>query len=204
VDRLRGLLENLLTTSKLEPINQKLELQYVDFKNLLRNTVNSYLQEAEKKSIDLSYQLNKKEKVMIEIDAAKLTWAVSNLLTNALSQTPKNGKVTVKVESKQEFILVQICDTGPGIESFRQKSIFEKFSSYYDLRVARSGGAGLGLAIAKEIVIAHGGRIWVCSRPGFGSEFSFTIPFKNTKSVSVGTSTKQVINENGNLKLQKG
>lgn len=202
VDRLRSLLDDLLTTSRLETIAHKLEIQTVDFRKLVRHSIESFTAEAKKKNIDLSSSLGKGERINIGIDAAKLTWAMSNLITNAIRHTPKGGKVVVELDIKEEFVLVKIRDTGPGIERCRQDTIFEKFSPYYDLRVARSGIAGAGLAIAKEIVIAHGGKIWVSSQPGLGSEFNFTLPHKNLKSVIVGTSTKQVINENRNLKLE--
>ena len=176
---MRSLLDNLLTVSQMETVAQKLEIQVIDFRKLIRHSVESFMAEAKSKGVELSFQFIRGEALQLQIDAAKFNWAISNLITNALRHTPRGGSVTVEVRSKQEFVLVQVRDTGPGIERSRHDSIFEKFSPYYDLRVARSGGAGAGLAIAKEIVSAHGGRIWVTSSPGSGSEFSFTIPFNN-------------------------
>ncbi|MEO5969637.1 MAG: histidine kinase dimerization/phospho-acceptor domain-containing protein, partial [Bdellovibrionia bacterium] len=108
VDRLRSLLDNLLTISRLETIAQKLEIQTIDFRKLVRHSVDSFAGEAKKKGIELSYEIRQKEKINIDIDASKLTWALSNLITNAFRHTPKGGKVTVEVETKQEFVLVRI------------------------------------------------------------------------------------------------
>jgi signal transduction histidine kinase len=73
-------------------------------------------------------------------------------------------------------VKVLVRDTGPGIERKRLDRIFDKFNPFYDLRIARSGSVGAGLAIAREIVTAHGGRIWATSEPGQGAEFCFTLP----------------------------
>jgi two-component system sensor histidine kinase VicK len=135
----------------------------------------------------------------VAMDATKVAWALSNLLTNALRHTPRGGKVDVFLEAFDDRTMVRVKDTGPGIERSRQEKIFEKFNPYYDLRVARSGTVGAGLAIAKEIVVAHGGRIWVDSESGQGAEFCFVLPEKRLNQGL--TKVTEQINEKNKFSL---
>jgi signal transduction histidine kinase len=99
--------------------------------------------------------------------------------------------VKVEVALLEDSISVRICDTGPGIDAKRRGRIFEKFSSNYDIRIARSGGAGVGLSIARDIINAHGGRIWVESEVGSGAEFGFTLPLQLKKSSELDLHRKE-------------
>jgi len=183
VDRLRRLLDDLMTISRFDTLTQRLEIQKIDFGKLLTHSVQSFQIQANEREVELTYKIqNHGKPLIIEMDAAKITWAISNLITNAIRHTPKGGKVEVLVVSNLERAEIKIRDSGPGIDRQRQERIFDKFNSYYDLRVARSGSVGAGLAIAKEIVVAHGGRIWVSSDPGHGAEFCFALPLKCLKA----------------------
>jgi len=105
-------------------------------------------------------------------DPTKITWAVSNLIANALRYTPHGGRVRVEVESDDGAVRVAVSDTGPGIAADRQERIFERF-----VQDGPDGGAaGLGLAIVRDIVQAHGGRILLESTVGRGSRFTLELP----------------------------
>ncbi len=183
VDRLRGLLDDLMTVSRFDILAQRLELQKIDLGKLLSHAVQSFRMQAEEKEIQLTQSIalptdsvGTRKNLMITIDATKIAWALSNLLTNALRHTPRGGRVGVYLDTANDWAQIRVKDTGPGIELHRQERVFEKFNPYYDLRVARSGVVGAGLAIAKEIVTSHGGEIWVSSQPGSGAEFGFRLP----------------------------
>jgi signal transduction histidine kinase len=190
VDRLRRLLDDLLTISRFDLMIQKLEFQNIDLVKLLKNSVQSFQVQARQRDIALTFAAQGKDEnerfvknLMIPMDPSKIAWAISNLLTNALRHTPRGGAVEARlIHSSDDWVEIRVKDSGPGIELKRQSRIFDKFSSFYDIRVARSGSTGAGLSIAREIVTAHGGRIWVSSEPGQGAEFGFTLPIKRKMS----------------------
>ncbi len=109
-------------------------------------------------------------------DPARLRQVVRNLAENALNHTPAGGTVRVSAEGAGEAIRVSVADTGPGISAGDLPHIFERFYRVDRSRSRDSGGTGLGLTIVKQLVQAHGGRVWAESEPGRGSVFSFTIP----------------------------
>lgn len=188
VDRLRGLLDDLLTVSRFDSLTQKIEFQHTDFTKLLKHAVQSFSVQAKEKDIQLTTEMVNPERrpLTIPMDPTKITWAVSNLLTNALRHSPRHSEVQVRLEVKPEWIEVRVRDSGPGIDKRRLERIFDKFSSFYDIRVARSGSVGLGLSIAREIIQAHGGRIWATSEMGDGAEFGFVLPMKQSFSAQSG------------------
>jgi two-component system sensor histidine kinase VicK len=172
----------------------------------LKHAVQSFQRQAREKDIGLSIEIINVDRrpLTISMDPTKIAWAVSNLLTNALRHSPRGSKVLVRLEAKPDVIEVRVRDSGPGIDKRRLERIFDKFTSFYDIRVARSGSAGLGLSIAREIIQAHGGGIWATSEIGEGAEFGFALPFKqhfsalngenvnvlSTKGASSGTSAR--------------
>jgi signal transduction histidine kinase len=109
-------------------------------------------------------------------DAAALRRALLNLVENAIKYTPSGGKVEIGLGRGDGVAEVAIADSGIGIEADDLERIFEPFLRLDAARARDTGGAGLGLAIARSIVIAHGGAITVESRPGSGSRFTVRLP----------------------------
>ena len=96
-----------------------------------------------------------------------------NLVDNALKFVPKHGLIQIRARAEGGDVCFAVADDGPGIAEPQQEHLFER---YWKGKTEDRRGVGLGLYIAKGIVDAHGGRIWVESRPGAGSTFCFTIP----------------------------
>jgi signal transduction histidine kinase len=106
-------------------------------------------------------------------DASRVHLVLDNLLSNALKYTPAGGNVSVTAERQGGHVRFDVADTGPGIPPGDLPRVFERF--YRGSREGEPGGAGLGLAIAKAVVEAHGGGISVKSQEGLGSTFSFIL-----------------------------
>ena len=117
-------------------------------------------------------------------DAPRVEQVLSNLLSNAVKFTRKGGKIVVSAREQDNSIVVCVSDDGPGIPRENLSKVFDR---YWQSEETRLAGVGLGLAIAKGIVEAHGGKIWVDSELGKGSSFFFTLPLatRDTKRSKV-------------------
>jgi signal transduction histidine kinase len=111
----------------------------------------------------------------IRADPLKLSWVVSNLIANALRYTPSGGAISVSLSQTPLGVSLRVSDTGPGIPPQVREHLFERFAQW-NVNGSEPGSAGLGLAIAKEIVTAHGGRIFVDSELGQGTRFTVELP----------------------------
>ena len=109
----------------------------------------------------------------VAIDARRIGQVVSNLISNAIKFTPKEGTIRVSARQRDHQIVVSVADTGPGIPQEHLVKIFDRF---WQTPGTKQKGSGLGLSIAKGIVEAHGGTIWAESQMGKGSSFFFTVP----------------------------
>jgi signal transduction histidine kinase len=107
-------------------------------------------------------------------DETKLSWALSNLTANALRYTPRGGKVSLRAAPSDGCILLSVGDTGPRIPPDQQERVFERYAR--SAQAGDAGGGGLGLAIVRDIVQAHGGRIRLESAPGQGTLFTLELP----------------------------
>jgi two-component system phosphate regulon sensor histidine kinase PhoR len=114
----------------------------------------------------------------VSADAQRLHQVLINLLDNAIKYTPAGGLITIRARQIENDIEICVADSGPGISAEHLPRLFERFYRVDKARSRELGGTGLGLSIVKHIVQAHGGRVWVESTPGHGSQFYFTIPVR--------------------------
>jgi len=115
----------------------------------------------------------------VRMDPYRIGQVLNNLLENALRHTPEGGRVVVSARQEDSTLRVAVEDTGPGIPPEHLPHIFERFYRVDPSRSRETGGAGLGLAIARTLVGAHGGRIWAENRPEGGARFVFTLPLED-------------------------
>ncbi|OGN98938.1 MAG: hypothetical protein A2Y89_05430 [Chloroflexi bacterium RBG_13_51_18] len=152
----------------------QLQLEPVDMKSLILGTcmqISPLLHNKEQQlTTDLADSLP-----IIRGDGQRLEQVLLNLMNNAVKFTPEGGKITVRMRQQEEGILVQIQDDGIGIAKDQQNMLFKPYSRLNADR-QRHPGLGLGLALSKQVVELHGGKIWVESEHGKGSTFSFYLP----------------------------
>jgi signal transduction histidine kinase len=110
-------------------------------------------------------------------DARRIVQILRNLLGNALTHTPAGGRVVARARPAPGEVVVEIEDSGAGIAAEHLPHLFDRFYRADPSRTRATGGAGLGLAIVQQLVVAHGGRVWVASAVGEGAVFGFSLPF---------------------------
>jgi signal transduction histidine kinase len=121
---------------------------------------------------------------IIEADKQKFKQILFNLLSNAVKfNKPNTGKVFVSVKKEGDMVEISVSDTGIGIKGDELGKLFNKFQQIESGTSRKFGGTGLGLAISKQLVELQGGRIWVYSKYGEGSTFTFQIPINTNKGV---------------------
>jgi signal transduction histidine kinase len=153
----------------------RLEKQTEDVSALLDQAAAAARPAALAKGIDIITRIDT-DLPPCQIDRQRIRQVLHNLLSNATTHTPSGGKVGIEAIMADGSIEISVSDTGEGIPAQDLSNIFERFYRVDKSRTRATGGSGLGLTIAKRIVEAHGGRIWVTSEVGVGSRFSFTIP----------------------------
>ena len=174
--RMRNLTRDLLDLARGEGGAITLHPALIDLEELLEAVTKTFALQAEQKHITLRSSFAK-ALPGFRGDPVKLSWVLSNLIANALRYTPADGTVGVSSESEGGVVKFKVSDTGPGIPPEVRDHLFERFVQW-SVNGAKPGTAGLGLAIAKEIVEAHRGRIFVDSTVGQGTCFTVELPVK--------------------------
>ncbi|MGD1993360.1 MAG: ATP-binding protein [Anaerolineae bacterium] len=178
-DRLEHLISNLLTLSRVEQQRLLLDRRPTDLARLIRQTVGA---QRTFRSTSPTAPVHRfvcdlpPDELMVSVDARRVEQVMRNLLTNAVKYSPAGSAVRIRARQAADHVLVQVRDEGIGIAPEDQEHLFERFYRVESAAIEAVTGVGLGLAISREIVEAHGGRIWVESDAGSGSVFSFTIP----------------------------
>lgn len=172
--RMLGMLNDLLDGYKYEAVQLKLEKSPFDITQVIATLVAEFSSLAREREIELLQDTP--IGLTVTADEGKINRVVSNLLSNALKFTPRGGRIVVMAAEKPKLIEVSVTDNGEGIPPEDQEKVFEKFYQVKKRKLGRKTGTGLGLPLCRQLVEAHGGKIWAESQYGKGSKFIFTLP----------------------------
>jgi signal transduction histidine kinase len=172
---LNNLIDDLLELAQLDAGGMHLEMTLLSLRDLLSDSQDRFRLLAAKRNITMSTEVGK-EVDPVRINATKVGRVIDNLLSNALRHTPEGGQILTTVERRGEEVQLVVEDNGPGFDMGDLPRLFEQFYRGEQARSRATGGAGLGLAIAKGIIEAHNGRIWAENRPDGGARVGFIIP----------------------------
>ena len=175
VDHLGILVEDLVTISRIEAGEIKLELDDFNIKELIHEVIELLDLSAKQKSIVLCAKYSDDKELMVYADLQKIRQVLINLLNNSIKYGREGGLSTINLLETQNEVTIEIADNGEGIAEKHLPRIFERFYRVDKARVRTEPSTGLGLAIVKHFVEAHKQKIWVTSREGIGSIFSFTL-----------------------------
>jgi PAS domain S-box-containing protein len=182
--QLTGLMENLLSVTKIEKGTYQLNVERVNWVKLVQHQVEDFKFQAEDRKLDMQFVCEDETIPLVLVDPLRIVEVLNNLMSNAIRYTPQ-GSITVKVsyDDNKKLVVTTVNDTGQGIPKEAVEHMFQKFFRVSGVLEQGSKGTGLGLYIARAIVELHGGEIWVESDGmGKGSTFGFTIPIADNSN----------------------
>ena len=177
-DRLDHLIQDILDISRLESGTMKFIPEKTDIKRMVEETVETMQSSADLKHITINAEV---EDMMPEltIDQERVKQVIINITSNAIKFSPDGSIINIRAKKDKNNILFEVQDFGRGIPENKQKKIFETFYQVDSGMDRKFGGAGLGLAISRGIILTHGGQIWTDSIVEKGSTFYFTLPIRS-------------------------
>jgi heavy metal sensor kinase len=176
-DRIARLVEGLLLLSRSDTGVLRMDRRSVNLKNLIEEVIQEVRSLAELHSVEL--RIGPTELAQVQGDPDHLRRLLRNLVDNGIKYTPSGGSVEISLRRDEEFAILRVSDTGMGIAKEDQEKVFRRFYRTAAARAQSESGAGLGLAISRSIVEAHGGRIEVQSAVGKGSLFTVSLPLSS-------------------------
>jgi signal transduction histidine kinase len=167
---LSRLVDDLRTLAHAESGTLALDKEPTDLGVLAHDVIDTFSAEAAAGGVSLQLEATA-EPPLVLVDPLRIREVLINLMSNALRHTPAGGSVTIAIRAESNRVVVQVADTGKGMTPEETSKVFERF-----YKGPQSRGSGLGLTIARNLVIAHHGEIRCDSRPGTGTTFTFTLP----------------------------
>jgi signal transduction histidine kinase len=179
--RMVYLISDLLNVSRLQTGKFVIENSPTDLAKVVDGEVTQLGEQAATRKIMLAYD-KPKEFPILNMDETKIRQVIMNFLDNALYYTPPGGKVTAKLEATPDSVIYTVADTGVGVPASLQHHLFTKFYRADNARRMRPDGTGLGLYMAKKVIVAQGGAVIFKSTEGKGSTFGFSFPRKGMEA----------------------
>ena len=175
-ERMIRLVNDLLQLSKMDSQEYELKREFVEFNKFFERIIDRF--EMSKSQHVEFVRLLPETSYFVDIDTDKLTQVIDNIISNALKYSPDGGNIRFGFTVHDNMIKVMISDDGMGIPKENVGRIFDRFYRVDRARARSMGGTGLGLAIAREMIEAHGGKIWAESEEGVGTTIFFTLPYE--------------------------
>ncbi len=187
---LRRLVDDLQELALAEAGQLRLQRQTIAVAALIEQAVETLRPQTDAKELAVKVELAT-NLPPVDADPGRIGQVLRNLLNNAVTHTPPGGEITLSARPNAGFVAISVRDTGAGIPPEHLPNVFERFYRADRSRARAPGGVGLGLAIAKQLVTAHGGTVSVESVVGQGSAFTFTLPVASTGPIvsTLGAST---------------
>ena len=176
IDRLTGIITDLLSLTQMDSHDAALKLEEVDLSALTEETLHTLRPAADKAGQTLTAQIA--PQLFLTADRARLTQIIYNLTDNAIKYTPEGGEIRVTLAARGREAMLTVSDNGIGIPQNDQAHIFDRFYRVDKARSRATGGTGLGLSIVRQLVQLHGGEIALTSEPDKGSTFTVTLPMR--------------------------
>jgi two-component system sensor histidine kinase KdpD len=169
-DHLNQIIQNVLDMTRLESKGITVKKEWQSVEEIVGVALNRLSGRLKGRELTVHIQ---EELPLVAFDSLLMGQVLMNLLDNAIKHTPEGTPIGLTAEIRTDAVMIEVADWGPGVPSGDEELIFEKF-----VRGGPAGGIGLGLAICRAIINAHGGRIWAENRPGGGAVFRFTLPIE--------------------------
>ncbi|MEG0471225.1 MAG: cell wall metabolism sensor histidine kinase WalK [Solibacillus sp.] len=175
-ERMIRLVNDLLQLSKMDSQEYELSFEFVEFNKFFTHIIDRF-EMSKSKNVEF-LRLLPDSSYFVDIDTDKLTQVMDNIISNSLKYSPDGGNIRFGFTVHESMLRVMISDDGMGIPKENVGRIFDRFYRVDRARARSMGGTGLGLAIAREMIEAHGGKIWAESEEGVGTTIFFTLPFE--------------------------
>ncbi|EHX3287877.1 cell wall metabolism sensor histidine kinase WalK [Listeria monocytogenes] len=176
-ERMIRLVNDLLKLSRMDGGREQLEKSFVNFTDFFNHIIDRF--EMMKKETIMFKRHILREPVIIEIDEDKVMQVLDNIISNANKYSPDGGRISFYLKKFEDEIEVSIADEGLGVPDEDLANVFDRFFRVDKARSREMGGTGLGLAIAREVIEAHGGRIWAERNKNKGTIIKFTLPYSD-------------------------
>ncbi|MGC6770244.1 cell wall metabolism sensor histidine kinase WalK [Enterococcus sp. LJL128] len=178
-DRMIRMINDLLNLSRMDSGNSKLQLEYVNFNELISFVLDRFdmMVESGEKKFVIRREFTKRA-LWVELDTDKIIQVLDNIMNNAIKYSPDGGEIVCRLIETHSTVIFSVTDRGLGIPKKDLGKVFERFYRVDKARARAQGGTGLGLAISREAIKAHNGSIWVESVEGQGSTFYISLPYE--------------------------
>jgi len=173
-DRLVKMINEVLDIARIEFRRVCVAKEELDLAEVTRETIEGFLPQLQQKKITINTFLP--DKLMCRFDKNMIVRVLVNLLSNAIKFTPEEGEISVALEDLPDKVRLSVKDTGMGIPEEDLDNVFREFYRLESTAAKNVEGTGLGLSLVKNIIKAHGGKIWAESKAGEGAKFTFVLP----------------------------